>query len=206
MTEDQAVFVPAYRDEADRLGMFSAFDPGTRILLAGFQVQPIFKPLPVDVVLDKDVEVTLRDGVRIYVDVLRPAGVDKAPVIVGWSPYGKGRGNASQYVELFGLVGMDTGSKSGLMKFEGPDPAFWCANGYAICNPDPRGAYNFEGDIRVWSRREGEDYHDLIEWPGVQDWCNGRSGSPATLTSRSRSGSPPRSSRLIWRPSRPGRE
>lgn len=176
MSSELEVFVPAFRDEEGRQGLFSAFEPGVRTLPAGFQVQPRFTPLPVDIVLDKDVAVTLRDGVKIYVDVYRPAGAEKAPVIVAWSPYGKSRGNAPQYVELFGLLGMDIDKLSGLMKFEGPDPAFWCAHGYAVCNPDPRGAYESEGDIRVWSRKEGEDYHDLVEWLGVQDWCNGKVG------------------------------
>lgn len=176
MSDDQPALVPAYPDKPETRGVFSDFDPGTRTLPAGFQVKPGFAPLPVDIVMDKDVAVRLRDGVTIYVDVLRPAGAEKVPVIVAWSPYGKSRGNAQQYVELLGLLGMDIGKLSGLMKFEGPDPAFWCAQGYAICNPDPRGAYNSEGDIRFWSRAEGEDYHDLIEWLGVQDWCNGKVG------------------------------
>jgi predicted acyl esterase len=176
MSQDQAMFVPACRDEEGQHGLFSHFEPGSRTLPAGFQATPRFKPLPVDIVMEKDVAVTLRDGVTIYVDILRPAGVEKVPVLVAWSPYGKSRGNAPQYVELFGLLGMDTRALSGLMKFEGPDPAFWCAHGYAVCNPDPRGSYHSEGDIRVWSRQEGEDYHDLIEWLGVQDWCNGKVG------------------------------
>ena len=125
---------------------------------------------------EKDVAVTLRDGVTIYVDVLRPAGTEKVPVIVAWSPYGKSRGSAQRYMQIFELLGMDTHAVSGLMRFEGPDPAFWCAHGYAVCNPDPRGSFNSEGDIRVWSRYEGEDYHDLIEWLGVQDWCSGKVG------------------------------
>ena len=176
MGEDQAVFVPAYRDEPSRRGVFSAFDPGVRVLPAGFQALPRFKPLSVDIVFEKDVQVTLRDGVQIYVDVFRPAEAGPTPVLVAWSPYGKSRGNASQYTELFDMLGMDTSSLSGLMKFEGPDPAYWCSHGYAVCNPDPRGSYHSDGDIRVWSRREGEDYHDLIEWLGIQDWCNGKVG------------------------------
>jgi predicted acyl esterase len=175
--EELAVFVPAYPDEESKQGLFSRFEPGTRTLQAGYQLKPYFMPLPVDIVFEKDVAVTLRDGVTIYVDVLRPAGVGKVPVIVAWSPYGKSRGNASQYVELFGLLGMDTSTVSGLMRFEGPDPAFWCAHGYAVCNPDPRGSYHSEGDIRVWSRQEGQDFHDLIEWLGAQDWCNGKVGT-----------------------------
>ena len=177
MCEDLQVLVPAFRDDASREGLFSRFDPGVRVLPAGFQVQPRFMPLPVDVVFEKDVAVTLRDGVTIYVDVLRPASDEKVPVLVAWSPYGKSRGNASQYVELYGMLGMDTGKLSGLHKFEGPDPAFWCAHGYAVCTPDPRGSYNSEGDLRWWSRLEGEDYHDLIEWLGVQDWCSGKVGT-----------------------------
>ena len=175
MPDDQAVYVPAYRfDEATEEGPFSRFEPGTRVLSTGFQLEPRFKPLAVDIVLEKDVAVTLRDGVTIYTDILRPAGVDKCPVIVAWSPYGKSRGASSRYMKIFELLGMDFGQVSGLMKFEGPDPAFWCAHGYAVCNPDPRGSFNSEGDIRVWSRSEGEDFHDVIEWLGAQDWCSGK--------------------------------
>ena len=177
MPDDLAVFVPAYPyDEASETGVFSRFEPGVRTLPAGFQLEPRFLPLPVEIVLEKDVAVTLRDGVTIYVDVLRPAGTEKVPVIVAWSPYGKSRGSAQRYMQIFELLGMDTHAVSGLMRFEGPDPAFWCAHGYAVCNPDPRGSFNSEGDIRVWSRYEGEDYHDLIEWLGVQDWCSGKVG------------------------------
>lgn len=177
MRDDEEMFVPLPPyDEAREEGLFSRFEPGTRTLPAGFQVLPCFKPLPVDIVLEKDVAVKLRDGVTIYVDVLRPAGTEKLPVIVAWSPYGKSRGNAKWYLELFKLLGMDSSVMSGLMKFEGPDPAFWCAHGYAVCNPDPRGSFNSEGDMRLWSRKEGQDYHDLIEWLGVQKWCNGKVG------------------------------
>ena len=177
MVDSREVFVDAFPfDEATEEGYFSRFEPGTRTLQAGFQVDDRFLPLPVDIVLDKDVAVKLRDGVTIYVDVFRPATTETVPVIVAWSPYGKSRGNHPRYVQLFGLLGMDTHELSGLMKFEGPDPAFWCAHGYAVCNPDPRGAYHSEGDIRVWSSQEGEDYHDLIEWLGTQAWCNGKVG------------------------------
>lgn len=176
MTDDLAVFVPAnpFDDNATDFGLFHRFEPGTRTLPAGFQVDPRFLPLPVDIVLEKDVAVTMRDGVTIYVDVLRPAGVEKVPTIVAWSPYGKSTGNAAKYVTLLEMLGMDSSTVSGLMKFEGPDPAYWCAMGYAVCNPDPRGAYNSEGDIHAWSRHEAEDFHDLIEWLAEEEWCTGK--------------------------------
>ena len=158
----------------DRFGVLSGFDPGTRVLEAGSRIAPPFRPLPVDIVLEKDVPVTLRDGVTIYVDVLRPAGDEPVPVIVAWSPYGKGQGTSASVMGIFGLVGLDNGVVSGLAKFEGPDPAYWCAHGYAICNPDVRGVANSEGDSVLWDRQEGRDCHDLVEWLAAQDWCTGK--------------------------------
>ncbi len=130
---------PSLLDEAGSNGLFSGFAPGTVTLPKGFRVNTHFAPLPADIVLDKDVAVQLRDGTTIYTDVLRPVTDHPVPVIVAWSPYGKSRGSAPQYSELLGFLGMDTGMLSGLHKFEGPDPAYWCANGYALCQPDPRG-------------------------------------------------------------------
>ncbi|RYE54434.1 MAG: CocE/NonD family hydrolase, partial [Hyphomicrobiales bacterium] len=161
---------PALPDDTSRQGLFSGFAPGTITLPKGFRVSEKFAPLPVDIILEKDVAVTMRDGTTIYTDVLRPVTDEPVPVIVAWSPYGKSRGNAPQYDDLFRLLGMDTSTLSGLQKFEGPDPAYWCAKGYAICHPDPRGTYNSDGDARWWNRLEGEDFHDLVEWCGTQSW------------------------------------
>ncbi len=171
----EQVFVPSHPlQPGDRYGVLSGFDPGTRTLRAGYQIAPPFRSLPIDSVFEKDIAVTLRDGVTIYVDVLRPAGAEKVPVIVAWSPYGKGQGTSRSVMGVFGLVGLDNGIVSGLEKFEGPDPAYWCAQGYAICNPDIRGVANSEGDSVLWDRQEGQDCHDLIEWLALQDWCTGK--------------------------------
>ncbi|UVO11207.1 CocE/NonD family hydrolase [Mycobacterium sp. SVM_VP21] len=176
MAQVEKVFTASHPLEpgGDRYGVLSGFDPGTRTLPAGFRLAPPFRDLPVDIVLDKDVPVTLRDGVTIYVDVLRPVGTEKVPVIVAWSPYGKAEGSAPAAMGVFGLVGLDNAIVSGLHKFEGPDPAYWCAHGYAICNPDVRGVSDSEGDSVLWDRQEGQDCHDLIEWLAAQEWCTGK--------------------------------
>lgn len=175
MSYEEQVFVPSYSyKEGPENGVFSNFDPGTRTLPAGFKADSRFRPLPVDIVFEKDVAVTLRDGVTIYVDVLRPVGVEKAPAIVAWSPYGKSGGTATRITSLFEMIGLDSGTVSGLEKFEGPDPAYWCAHGYAICNPDPRGIAHSDGDSAMFGRQEGQDCHDVIEWLAAQDWCTGK--------------------------------
>ena len=174
MSEAETLFEPSSYVATDAHGLLCGFEPGTRTLSAGYRVDPRFRALPIDIVFEKDVAVTLRDGVTIYVDVLRPAGTERVPVIVAWSPYGKSQGTAPSVTNLFGMLGMDNGALSGLEKFEGPDPAYWCAQGYAICNPDPRGIAQSEGDSAMFGRQEGKDCHDLIEWLAVQDWCNGK--------------------------------
>ncbi|RWY48392.1 CocE/NonD family hydrolase [Mucilaginibacter gilvus] len=169
------VFVPSYPYNGGfEHGLLSDLDPGTRTLPAGFQVAPKFRPLPVDIVFEKDVLITLRDGVRIYVDVFRPVSTEKVPVIIAWSPYGKSGGTAPKTTGLFDMLGLDNGMLSGLAKFEGPDPAYWCAQGYAICNPDARGIAHSEGDSSMIGRQEGKDCYDLIEWLAIQSWCNSK--------------------------------
>lgn len=180
MSEPQKIFVPSGPLPADKVGSFTAFGPETRILPAGFQVAPQFRPLPVDIVFSKDVPVTLRDGVTIYVDVFRPANVENVPVLLAWSPYGKSQGSSPSVMGIFGLVGLDNGIVSGLEKFEGPDPAYWCEKGYAVCNPDIRGVVDCEGDSVLWDRQDGRDCHDLIEWLGTQRWSNGKVGMSGT--------------------------
>jgi predicted acyl esterase len=160
--------------------VLTPFEPGTRTLEAGFRLAPPFRPLPVDVVFEKDVAVQLRDGVTIHVDVFRPAGTEPVPVIVAWSPYGKGQGSSASVMGVFDMVGLDNGIVSGLEKFEGPDPAYWCARGYAICNPDVRGVVDSEGDSVLWDRQEGRDCYDLVEWLARQQWCSGRVGMSGT--------------------------
>ena len=178
--EQKMTFVPSRPLPAARTGLLTGFDPGTRTLEAGFQIAPQFRSIPVDIVFEKDIAVQLRDGVTIHVDVFRPAGAQQVPVIVAWSPYGKGQGTSASVMGVFGMVGLDNGVVSGLEKFEGPDPAYWCAHGYAVCNPDIRGVVDSDGDSVLWDRQEGRDCHDLIEWLAEQPWCTGKVGMSGT--------------------------
>src|SRR5215472_8567412 len=121
--------------------------------------------------VERDLPVKMRDGITIYTDVYRPDGANDLPAIVGWSPYGKRAGYAGMKIP-----GVPEGTVSPMAKFEGPDPAYWCRNGYAVVNPDARGAGNSEGDILFFSPAEGQDCHDLIEWVAAREWSNGKVG------------------------------
>jgi predicted acyl esterase len=180
MSDDKRMYLPSTPLPEARTGLLTGFDPGTKTLEAGYQVAPPFRSLPVDIVFEKDVAVTLRDGVTVYVDIFRPTGSEKVPVVVAYSPYGKGQGTSPSVMGIFGLVGLGNDTVSGLEKFEGPDPAFWCAQGYAICNPDIRGVVDSGGDSVLWDRQDGRDAYDIIEWLADQDWCNGKVGMSGT--------------------------
>jgi uncharacterized protein len=179
--EDGKIFVPTNPFVAGpERGILSAFSPGTETLPVGYQLAPMFAPTETEIVFERDVPVVMRDGVTIYVDVFRPAGAQQVPVLVAWSPYGKAQGTTPAVVGLYGMLGMNVGMMSGLAKFEGPDPAYWCARGYAVCNPDPRGIGQSDGNSAMFGTQEGRDCHDLIEWLAVQDWCSGKVGMSGT--------------------------
>ncbi|MEO5710524.1 MAG: CocE/NonD family hydrolase, partial [Nocardioidaceae bacterium] len=168
------IYEPSSYQATPAHGMTTEFKPATQTLPVGYQIDPRMLPLSSEIVFEKDVAVALRDGVTIYVDVFRPAGSEPVPVIVAWSPYGKSHGSSPAVLGLLGMLGLDNSKRSGLEKFEGPDPAYWCAQGYAVCNPDPRGIAFSEGDSAMFGRQEGQDCHDLIEWLAEQDWCTGK--------------------------------
>jgi uncharacterized protein len=124
--------------------------------------------------IEHDVAVPMRDGVKIYVDVTRPEGSEKVPALIAWSSYGKHR--PFQYEYFFKEGGVKREWYSKYTNFESPDPLYWVPRGYAIINVDPRGAWQSEGDAVYWGHEEGRDGHDLVEWAGVQEWCNGKVG------------------------------
>ena len=66
------------------------------------------------------------------------------------------------------MLGMGNKWSSGLTKFEGPDPDYWCNKGYAICNPYPRGIARSEGNITKIGSQEPNDCYDLIEWLAIK--------------------------------------
>lgn len=82
--DELKVFTPSFRyiDDGIEHGILSPFKPGTLHLKKGWQIDPRFKPLECDIILEKDVAVKMRDGITIYVDIYRPVTSEKVPVII----------------------------------------------------------------------------------------------------------------------------
>jgi predicted acyl esterase len=152
---------------------YPGFKPGSTILTKGYVHKKGALPLPTDLLFERDVAVTLRDGTVICADVFRPAGGTNLPAIIAWSPYGKEAG-MTLLDDFPGRAGVPQGAVSELQKWEGPDPGYWCGHGYAIVNPDSRGAYNSNGDIQAFGGQDGRDGYDVVEWVAARDWSNGK--------------------------------
>ncbi|KAB8279123.1 Alpha/Beta hydrolase protein [Aspergillus minisclerotigenes] len=70
---------------------YKGFHPGrvTR-LPRGHVKEPGYLAFPVDVVWEEDQAIPMRDGIKLYADIFRPADEsERVPAIIPWSPYGK---------------------------------------------------------------------------------------------------------------------
>jgi putative CocE/NonD family hydrolase len=113
------------------------------------------------IVVSKDVMVEMRDGIRIAVDVYRPARdgelvSGRYPTIVCMTPYDK---TERRYTEI---------------------ADFFVPRGYAVVLQDMRDRHRSEGTNEYFhtvTPHTGEDGYDTIEWIAAQPWSNGRTGT-----------------------------
>ena len=130
----------------------------------------------------RDLPVVVRDGTTLRVNVIRPDGGGRFPVLMSAQPYGKDnlptRRGRGWRVSIQYRMMRQTGRVrfSSLTGWEAPDPAWWATQGYAVVNCDLRGSGTSEGKARLLSDQEGEDVHDLIEWAATQPWSTGAIG------------------------------
>ncbi|MDF0752574.1 CocE/NonD family hydrolase [Marinobacter sp. 71-i] len=135
-----------------------------------------YEPLNENVSFEQGVKVPMRDGVELSVNVFKPKGPGKYPVVMAVSPYGK---DSFDKLDIFRNVpSMHLGkiTVSDHTSFEAPDPNFWVSQGYAVIQVDTRGQGESGGETGPFHIQDSEDYYDLIEWAGAQSWSNGRVG------------------------------
>lgn len=101
--------------------------------------------------VERHLAAPMRDGVKLYGDLYRPAREGKFPVLIVRTPYGVQRDGVHENMIQF------------------------AQHGYAVLVQDVRGRYESEG---AWDpfRAEANDGYDTIEWAAKQPWSNGKVG------------------------------
>jgi uncharacterized protein len=108
----------------------------------------------VNISIEKNIPVTMRDGVKLHADVYRPDADARYPVLVTRLPYNK---------ELQKLVNFSF------------DVLRAVQAGYVVVVQDTRGRFASEGTFRPFFD-EARDGADTISWAAAQPWSSGAVG------------------------------
>ncbi len=106
------------------------------------------------VIVERDVPMLTRDGVRLVSDVYRPAADGRHPTLVVRTPYGR-------------QVPLSSSLR---------DAEFFSRHGYVVVHQDTRGRGDSEGTFYPFLT-EGVDTYDTIEWAATLPWSNGDVGT-----------------------------
>jgi predicted acyl esterase len=131
--------------------------------------------------IDWDVPIEMDDGIVLRANVYRPDDDGQYPVVMSYGPYGKDLHFEEIYKTCWDLMcqnhpDVPAGSTNIHQSWEVADPEKWVPRGYAIVRVDSRGAGRSQGYLEHFCSRETRDFHDCIEWAGVQPWSNGKVG------------------------------
>src|SRR5215210_2080941 len=113
-----------------------------------------------EVRIEKDVEITMRDGARLRADVFRPKQAGRFPVIMNIGIYRK---------DKVWVPPADLDEKPNpYMNWETVNPLWWVPRGYIAVRVDSRGSGKSPGRTDPWSPAEARDFYDAIEWAARQ--------------------------------------
>ncbi len=119
---------------------------------------------------ERDVYVTMSDGVRLAMDIYRPDAKDKFPALIAPSTYGKETQELQLPPQAQGGPLWDGGIEAG-------DSYYFVPRGYVHMVVDVRGTGYSEGEHEfLFSPKTIKDTCELIEWAAKQPWCNGNVG------------------------------
>ena len=110
--------------------------------------------------VEYEVRIPMRDGIRIAAEVLRPHAAGRFPALVSTSVYTR---QLQRSVVPLGQ------NEAGISEF-------WVPRGYAHVVVDVRGCNDSEGQYDLFGPQEQQDLFDIIEWVAEQPWCNGNIG------------------------------
>ena len=110
------------------------------------------------VIIERNMDVPMRDGTILRADVWRPDADGRFPVLIERTPYDKGGS-----------------SESNLGAGE-----FYASHGYVVVIQDVRGRFASDGEFypfRDDADGEHKDGFDTVEWTAEQSWSNGKTGT-----------------------------
>jgi putative CocE/NonD family hydrolase len=108
------------------------------------------------VVVERDIWITMRDGVRLQADVWRPATAGRHPILLQRTPYNR--------EDSFAVI-----------VNAGIEPLRAVRDGFVVVIQDTRGRFGSGGVFDPF-RTEAADGFDTIEWLAAQPYSNGRVG------------------------------
>lgn len=122
------------------------------------------------ILVESNVRVAMRDGVRLATDIYRPApqpGHDERPlpVLLERTPYDKSGTSRSEIT----LADATPWTRVQLANY-------FASHGYVVAMQDCRGRYESEGVFHKYVN-EAEDGYDTLAWILEQPWCNGSVGT-----------------------------
>jgi putative CocE/NonD family hydrolase len=106
--------------------------------------------LPEPILIEKNVEARMRDGVVLRADVYRPDTTTRLPVLLERTPYSKNPGPGDSVFRRL------------------------ASQGFVVIVQDTRGRYMSDGMARPHD--EGQDGYDTVEWAAQLPYANGRVG------------------------------
>lgn len=113
---------------------------------------------PHEILVEREIEVPMRDGTILRADIWRPVAEGQYPVLIERTPYNKA-----------------TSSESNLEAGE-----FYASHGYVTVIQDVRGRFASDGEFypfRDDGDGENQDGYDTVEWAAEQPWSNGKIGT-----------------------------
>ncbi len=102
-----------------------------------------------EIVIERDITMKTRDGVKLHADIYRPSGEGNFPVLLTRTPYDK--------------KGVDDLAREA------------AARGYLVVVQDVRGRFTSEGEWYPF-KHETEDGFDTVEWAAGLPHANGKVG------------------------------
>jgi predicted acyl esterase len=126
-----------------------------------------------EIISRRNVAVTMSDGVKIDLDIFRPDGRGRLPVLLGMSTF-----NKDVQSDRIWPAPTRTRRIRGIPDacLETANIDFFVKRGYVNIYGNVRGTGRSGGVYQYLSPREIRDTYEVIEWAAAQPWCNGNVG------------------------------